>query len=130
MAEPHWLPAEELRLLNQADRDESDQSAVMADVDAIQRALHRPRSLWTYHEERDTLRLACALVTGLIEERPFGQGNLSTAVAAVVMFLEANGYRWVGPDGRVLAAYVSALADGRYTEEGLAETLRPDVLPA
>jgi hypothetical protein len=30
----------------------------------------------------------------------------------------------------VLAAYLRALADGRYTEEGLAETLRPDIYPA
>jgi prophage maintenance system killer protein len=46
-----------------------------------------------------------------------------------MLFLEVNGYRWAGPDGAVLAAYVRALADGRYTEEGLAETLRPDIYP-
>ena len=51
-------------------------------------------------------------------------------LAALVLFLEANGYRWAGPDGPVLAAYVKALADGRYTEEGLAETMRPDIFPA
>jgi death-on-curing protein len=101
----------------------------LADLSGVERALQRPRQLYSYHDERDVVRLACAVLVGLIEEKPFARHNLGTGAAALVMFLEANGYRWSGPDGAVLAAYVRALAEGRYTEEGLAETLRPDVYP-
>lgn len=128
-AEPVWLPAEEIRKLNEAEATQAGAGAVIADTERINRALNRPRGLWTYHGERDVVRLACAHLVGLLEERPFGRGNLSTGLASVLLFLAANGYRWCGPDGPVLSAYVRALADGRYTEEGLAETLRPDVFP-
>lgn len=126
--EPHWIPAAAVQQLNAAEAAEAG-GAVMADVAAVERALNRPRNLFAYHEERDVVRLACAHLVGLAEERPFARGNLSTALATLMLFLEVNGYRWTGPDGAVLSAYVRALADGRYTEEGLAETLRPDIFP-
>ncbi len=129
-AEPRWLPADEIKKLNAADAEEAGHGAVIADMAALEQALQRPKSLWAYHGERDVVRLACALLVGIVEAHPFGRGNAPTALAALVMFLEANGYRWTAPDGRVLGAYVRALAEGRYTEEGLAETLRPDILPA
>lgn len=125
--EPLWLPVEEVRKLNEAEVADAGAGAVMADTERIARALNRPRVLWSYHDERDVVRLACAHTVGLLEERPFGSGNLATGLATLMLFLEANGYRWCGPDGPVLSAYVRALANGRYTEEGLAETLRPDI---
>lgn len=125
-----WLPAEEIRKLNEAEATRAGAGAVLADTQRIERALSHPRGLWTYHGERDVVRLACAHLAGVLEARPFGRGNLSTGLASALLFLAANGYRWHGPDGPVLSAYVRALAAGRYTEEGLAETLRPDVFPA
>lgn len=129
-AEPHWLPADEIKKLNAADSEEVGHGAVIADMAALDKALYRPKQLWAYHGERDILRLACALLVGILEAHPFGRGNRPTGLAAMVMFLEVNGYRWTAPDGPVVGAYVRALAEGRYTEEGLAETLRPDILPA
>lgn len=128
--EPHWIPASEIQRLNEMEAEEAGGGAVIADLTAVERALNRPRVLYAYHDERDVVRLACAHLVGLLEERPFGRGNLSTGLAALMMFLEVNGYRWSGPDGAVLSAYVRALAEGRYTEEGLAETLRPDIFPS
>jgi prophage maintenance system killer protein len=128
--EPYWLPPDAVTRLNQEALGETGEGPQLADLAGVDRALQRPRQLYAYHDERDVVRLACATLVGLLEEKPFGRANMGTAVAALVMFLEANGYRWSGPDGAVLAAYVRALADGRYTEEGLAETLRPDVYPA
>ncbi|RDD62587.1 type II toxin-antitoxin system death-on-curing family toxin [Ferruginivarius sediminum] len=127
--EPVWLPVEEVRKLNAAEVADIGTGAVIADTGAIERALNRPRVLWHYHDERDVVRLACAHTLGLLEERPFGTGNLATGLATLMLFLEANGYRWTGPDGPVLSAYVRALANQRYTEEGLAESLRPDIFP-
>ncbi len=128
--EPRWLPLDEARRLNEADLAESGGGAAIVDTESLERALQRARMLWGYHDERDVVRLACGVLAGILEERPFARGNLSTALASLMLFLRINGYRWSGPDGAVLAAYVQALADGRYTEEGLAETLRPDVFPS
>lgn len=127
--EPHWLPPEQLTHLHAEALGERQVGPQLADLSGVERALQRPRQLYSYHDERDVVRLACAILVGLIEEKPFAQHNLGTGVAALMLFLEVNGYRWAGPDGPVLAAYVKALADGRYTEEGLAETLRPDIYP-
>jgi len=127
--EPVWLPPDEVVRLNAEALGEGD-GPQLADLSGVERALNRPRVLFAYHDERDVMRLAAAVLVGLIEERPFARHNLGTALAALLLFVEANGYRWRGPDGPVLGAYVRALADGRYTEEGLAETIRPDVYPA
>lgn len=127
--EPVWLPPEAVVRLNAEALGTSDTPS-LADLSGVERALQRPRVLHAYHDERDVMRLAAAVLVGLIEERPFARHNLGTGLAAMLLFVEANGYVWRGPDGPVLAAYVRALADGRYTEEGLAETLRPDVYPA
>jgi prophage maintenance system killer protein len=129
--EPLWLPPEEVVRLNaEALGEAPDSGPALADLSGVERALNRPRVLYAYHNERDVMRLACAVLVGLIEERPFARHNLGTGLAALLLFLEANGYRWTGPDTSALAAYVRALAAGRYTEEGLAETLRPDLFPA
>lgn len=127
--EPRWLPLDEVRRLNEADLADSGGGAAMVDTDSLERALQRPRVLWGYHGECDVVRLGCGVLVGILEERPFARGNRSTALASMLFFLRLNGYRWSGPDSGVLAAYVQALAEGRYTEEGLAETLRPDVFP-
>jgi len=129
MAEPRWLPAAEIRLLNEAEVAESG-GTTLADPDAVKRALDEVQRRWTVDGERDTVRLAVAHLTAIMRLRPFAARNRATGLAALVMFLDANGYRWTGPGGPVLAAYVKALAAGRYTEEGLAETIRPDVFPA
>lgn len=127
--EPLWLPPDEVVRLHAEALGESD-GPQLTDLSAVERALQRPRVLYSYHDERDVVRLASAVLVGLLEERPFARHNAGTALAALLLFLEANGYRWSGPDGPVLAAYVQALANGRYTEEGLAETMRPDIFPA
>ena len=127
--EPNWLPPDQLTQLHAEALGDAGPGPQIADLNGVERALQRPRQLYSYHDERDVVRLACALLVGLIEEKPFAQHNLGTGIAALMLFLEVNGYRWTGPDGPVLAAYAKALADGRYTEEGLAETLRPDIYP-
>ncbi|SDF94313.1 Prophage maintenance system killer protein [Limimonas halophila] len=129
MAEPRWVPAEEIARLNEAEVAESGGTA-LADLEAVRRALGDVQRRCTIDGERDAVRLAVAHLTAIMTVRPFAARNRATGLAALVMFLEANGYRWTGPDGPVLAAYVKALADGRYTEEGLAETMRPDIFPA
>jgi prophage maintenance system killer protein len=129
MAEPRWVPAEEIAALNEAEVAESGGTA-LADLEAVKRALGDVQRRWTIDGERDAVRLAVAHLTAIMAVRPFAARNRATGLAALVLFLEANGYRWAGPDGPVLAAYVKALADGRYTEEGLAETMRPDIFPA
>jgi len=129
MAEPRWLAVDAVTLLNEAEVAESGGTSLV-DPDAVGSVLSEVQRRWTIDGERDAVRLAVAHLTAILRIRPFAARNRATGMAVLVMFLEANGYCWSGPDGPVLAAYVNALAEGRYTEEGLAETMRPDIFPA
>jgi prophage maintenance system killer protein len=61
----------------------------LRDVVALERALLRPR-LWAQFGDGDLFEQAALLGVALIQEHPFWEENASTAVLAVVFFLERN----------------------------------------
>lgn len=99
----------------------------MHDGGLLESAVMRPRNHWDYGGERDVLRLAAYLLSGLVKNHPFEQGNKRTGAVAAILFIEINGYEWTLRDDGELAEWVIAHVLGHTTEEEMADLMRPHV---
>ena len=67
--------------------------------------------------------LAAAYGFGLVRNHPYRDGNKRIGFLSIVTFLGINDYDLEATDGEVIAEMV-ALADGRVSEEELADWIR------
>lgn len=93
------------------------------DENALESALARARNKWAYEAERDPAVLAAAYGYGIATNHPYQDGNKRIAFLTMVIFLGLNGWDLDVPEPEVVAT-ILALADGRCSEEELAEWLR------
>ena len=79
-----------------------------------------------YGDSTDVLGQAAACVVALAKGKPFAQGNIRTAFAAVCVYLEGNGYAVRGPndpDRGDLCRMLLDIAEARTDGTELVETL-------
>ena len=95
----------------------------------IDAALARPRNRRLYDEGADLSRLAAAYLFGLAKNHGYVDGNKRVAFAAAATFLLLNGRRLTASEPAAVDA-VLAVADGRLSEEALADWLREHTVPA
>jgi death-on-curing protein len=95
----------------------------LRDENALESALARPRQKWHYAPDGDIAALAAAYGFGLVRNHPYRDGNKRIGFLAMVTFLEANGHDFTASDADVVTEIV-ALADGRRSEEALADWVR------
>ena len=93
------------------------------DETALESALARAQQKWHYAERTDFAILAAAYGFGLVKNHPYRDGNKRIGFLAVVTFLGVNGYELEATDAEVISEML-ALADGRRSEEELAEWIR------
>ena len=98
------------------------------DENALESALARPQHKWHYAEGTDLATLAAAYGFGLVKNRPTRDGNKRIGFLAIATFLGINGYELKATDAEVVTEML-ALADGRVSEEGLAEWIRRHGFP-
>jgi death-on-curing protein len=67
--------------------------------------------------------LAAAYAFGLVTNHPYRDGNKRIGFLAMVTFLGVNGHDFETTEPEVVAAFL-ALADGRVSEEALADWIR------
>ena len=67
--------------------------------------------------------LAAAYAFGLVTNHPYRDGNKRIGFLAMVTFLGVNGYDFEAAEPEVVAEFL-ALADGRVSEETLADWIR------
>jgi death-on-curing protein len=63
------------------------------DLSALESALARPQQLNQYENETRIPRLAAAVSWAILRNHPFRDGNKRAAFAAIIIFLQRNGYR-------------------------------------
>ena len=85
----------------------------------------RPQNLFAYGEG-DAAALAAAYAFGIIKNHPFVDGNKRTGFLAAVLFLEANGFRFISGEAEVVVQTLS-LAAGEIDEVEFAAWLRDNV---
>jgi len=93
------------------------------DENGLESALARPQQKWHYAEQTDVAMLAAAYGFGLVRNHPYRDGNKRIGFLAMVTFLGINGYDLEASDAEVVTEML-ALADGRVSEEELADWLR------
>jgi death-on-curing protein len=96
------------------------------DVGLLESALARPQNLHAYNPDADAAALAAAYAFGVIRNHPFIDGNKRTGFLAAALFLEANGFRFMGSEAEVVAQTL-ALAASEIVEAEFATWLRGNV---
>jgi death-on-curing protein len=96
------------------------------DENALESALARPQQKWHYADRTDVPSLAAAYAFGLARNHPYRDGNKRIGFLAMVTFLGMNGHDFSATDAEVVTTFL-ALADGRVSEEALANWIRQHV---
>jgi death-on-curing protein len=94
-------------------------STGLRDERALLAAFAKARRMATFVGAVDVIDLAGATTFGIIQGRPFHEGNERAGFVAGVLLLELNGYRLIAPEDEaaeaILALSVGALDEVGYT---------------
>ena len=121
--EPAWLSRIVVDAIHTEQLREHGGLPGIRDENALESALARPQQKWHYAEDADVATLAAAYGFGLVKNHPYRDGNKRIGLLAMATFLGINGYDLRATDAEVVAEVV-ALADGRVSEEALADWIR------
>lgn len=93
------------------------------DENLLESALARAKQKWHYTERTDLPLLAAAYAFALVTNHPYRDGNKRIGFLAMVTFLGINGHDFEADEAEIIAEFM-ALADGRISEEALADWIR------
>jgi death-on-curing protein len=122
-SEPRWLSRVVVDAIHTDQLREHGGLTGIRDENALESALARPQQKWRYEEHPDVPMLAAAYAFGLVRNHPYRDGNKRIGFLAMVTFLGMNGHNLEVTDAEVVTE-VLALADGRVSEEALADWIR------
>ena len=126
MGEPRWVERIVVDAVHLDQIREHGGLGRVRDENALESALARPRQKWHYQQTTDLATLAAAYGVGLCRSHPYRDGNKRVAFVVMVVFLELNGLVFDAQEAEVVTVMLQ-LADGRLSENGLAEWLRSHV---
>lgn len=121
--EPRWLSRVVVDAIHNDQLREHGGLPGIRDPNVLESALARPQHKWHYAEGTDVATLAAAYGFGLVKNHPYRDGNKRIGLLAIATFLGINGYNLKATDTEVVAE-ILALAEGRVSEEGLADWIR------
>ena len=125
--EPHWLSRVVIDAIHSDQIREHGGLPGVRDENTLESALARPQHKWRYESDADVPRLAAAYAFGLVRGHPYRDGNKRIGFLAMVTFLGINGHELEATDVEVVTQFL-ALADGRVTENELADWIRDRVV--
>jgi death on curing protein len=123
---PRWIDRRALILLHSETLAEHGGLPGVRDYGLLESALARPQHLHAYEPKSDLARLAAAYGFGLARNHPFNDGNKRAAFLALGLFLEINAVEFT-PDPVEAIAVILRLAEGKLSEEELAQWIRSNV---
>lgn len=122
-SEPKWLSRIVVDAIHADQLREHGGLRGARDGNALESALARPQQKWHDSGRTDLPVLAAAYAFGLVKNHPYRDGNKRIGFLAMVTFLGLNGRDFSATEADVVAE-ILALADGRVSEEALAEWVR------
>jgi death on curing protein len=126
VGEPKWLSRIVIDAIHHDQLREHGGLPGVRDESALESALARPLQKWQYSDHTDVAMLAAAYAFGLVRNHPYRDGNKRVGFLAMVTFLGVNGHDFSANEADVVT-HIVALADGRVSEEALAEWVRQHV---
>lgn len=122
-SEPRWLSRVVVEAIHNDQLREHGGVPGIRDENALESALTRPQQKWHFAEKTDVSTLAAAYGFGLVKHHQYRDGNKRIGFVAMVTFLGINGHDFQATDAGVIAEILT-LADGRVSEEELADWIR------
>jgi len=121
--EPIWLSRVVVDAIHSDQVREHGGLPGVRDENVLESALARPKHKWHYADTTDFAQLAAAYGFGLVMNHPYRDGNKRIGFLAMVTFLGINGLEFEVGDAEAVDE-ILALADGRVTEDALADWVR------
>lgn len=119
---PKWLSRGVVDAIHNDQRREHGGLRGIRDENVLESAMAPPQK-WHDADRTDVPMLAAACAFGLIRHHRYRDGNKRIGFLAVVTFLGMNGHDVTATDAEVVAEFL-ALADGRISEDALADWIR------
>lgn len=124
MKPPVWVLRETVVALQEQLLAMFGGAAGVRDAGLLESALARPENRFAYERRKATIYdLVAAYAFGLAKNHPFIDGNKRIALAAAVVFLELNGYRFDASEADAVIQTL-ALAAGELNEGDYAKWLK------
>lgn len=127
MNEPVWIDERDARVLHDRLLAMFGGPAGVRDDGLLKSALARPQQIFAYAAAADMIEMAAAVITGIVRNHPFVDGNKRTGFMVGILFLELNGYRFTASEADAANAIIS-LAAGNLDETDLISFLRANVV--
>jgi death-on-curing protein len=129
VAEPIWIREDVVFAIHRRQVIEHGGVQGVRDKNLLLSALARPRNLLAYSDQKpDIAALAASYAFGIARNHPFIDGNKRVALVVCRTFLKVNGCELVASQEEKYVTFLR-LAEGRLSEEELAEWLRERLKP-
>lgn len=127
MSEPKWLMSTATSVMAVHDKLISDFGGTFGirDPALLQAALARPKNYWAY-EQPSIPQLAAVYAFGICQNHAFLDGNKRTALGALALFLEKNGYRLIATESGAVVT-MAKVAAREMTETELADWIGSNI---
>jgi death-on-curing protein len=123
-----WVDPDILLAAHDEQLEEHGGASGIRDRGLFESAMARPQNLPAYGEP-DATALAAAYGFGLAKNHAFVDGNKRTALVALELFLELNGFVLTADDRQCVVIMLS-VASGAFSEDELADWIRRHLQPA
>lgn len=121
--EPRWLSRVVVDAIHTDQVREHGGLPGVRDENGLEAALARPQQKGHNGDPTDVSALAAAYAFGLVKNHPYRDGNKRIGFLAMATFVGINGHELDATDAEVVAE-ILALADGRVSEDELADWIR------
>lgn len=122
MSEPVWVRLNVAVAIHKREIAEHGGSDGIRDQGLLESAMARPQNVYAYSEDASIFTLAASYAHGIIKNHPFIDGNKRCAFVVCLLFLKLNGFVLKASLANRYETFI-ALADGRLTEQNMAEWL-------
>ena len=93
-----YLTKEEIIEINEFAVSQTGEGFGLRDIGLLESAVNRPKNYCRYENCDNVLLLGALLAEAILQNHVFEQGNKRTALAALTIFIERNGWEIYCPD--------------------------------
>lgn len=125
-----FLTKGDVLAINRFAVQQTGEGFALRDEGLLESAVSRPKTYSIYENCNNVFLLGSVLAEAILQNHVFEQGNKRTALAALIIFIERNGWRLHRPDNSVwLAELILKLTTHEITVQGFSLQLSAYAVP-